>query len=345
MKTTTRLGVAASLMAVATGLATPAFAAGTTSGTLIKNDVTITYNVGGFTQNAVAASDTFAVDRKINLTVTEVGNTTTTVSPGQLAAVTTFSVANLSNTTIDVGLLATNLAGDNFDVSSPFKYYADTNLDGVYTAGDDLEITYLDQLAADGTATVFVVADIPLGGVTGDIANIRLAGTAQEGTTAGTQGATITATGTANTALGVETVLADTAADGNTASDGIHFDDDSYTKLAAALSATKTSRVVSDPINGTNNPKAIPGAVVEYCIAVTNAGGADATSVAINDPLPGLTTYEPTFGVKVDGTVTSGTCNADGTVAGAHASGTVTGTIPSITATQTRTVLFRVTIN
>ena len=342
MNRITRFGATASLMALATGIASPAFAAGTTSGTLITNTVNLTYNVGGVAQNPLSASDTFTVDRKVNLTVTEIGNATTVVSPGQLAAVTTFDVTNLSNATIDVGLLATNLAGDNYDVSN-FKYYVDTNLDGVYSAGD-LQVTYLDQVAADGTTRVFVVADIPLGQTTGQIANIRLSGTASEGTTAGSLGATIMATVGANTA-GVDTVLADSNANGNTASDGISFAQDSYTILAAALTATKTSRIVSDPINGTTTPKAIPGAVVEYCIAVSNGGGADATSVAINDPLPGATTYESTFGVKVNGTVTSGTCNADGAIAGAQASGTVTGTIPSITAGQVRTVLFRATIN
>ena len=163
MKTTTRLSVAASLLAVATGIATPAYAAGTTSGTTITNNVNVTYSVGGVTQNPLSASDSFVVDRKVNLTVTEVGSATTSVSPGQLAAVTTFDIQNLSNTTIDVGLLASNLSGDAYDVSN-FKYYADTNLDGVYTPGTDLEITYLDQVAADGIKRVFVVADIPLGG-------------------------------------------------------------------------------------------------------------------------------------------------------------------------------------
>ncbi len=338
-----RFGAAASVLAVATGMATPAFAAGTISGTSITNNVTVNYSVGGVSQTPLSASDTFVVDRKVNLTVTEVGNTTTSVSPGQLAAVTTFDVANLSNTTIDVGLLATNLTGDGYDVSN-FKYYADTNNNGSYDVGTDLQITYLDQIAADGIKRVFVVADIPLGGSTGDVANIRLSGTALEGTTAGAQGAVIAATSGANTALGVETVLADTNANGNTASDGIAFAQDSYTKLAAALTATKTSRVVSDPVNGTTDPKAIPGAVVEYCIAVTNGGGADASSVAISDPLPSATAYLSSFGVKVNGTVSSGTCNADGAIAGAEASGTVTGTIPSITSSQTRTVLFRVTI-
>ena len=343
MKRTTRLCVAASLMAVATGLASPAFAAGTTSGTSITNTVNVTYNVGAVAQNPLSASDTFTVDRKVNLTVTEVGGATTQVSPGQLAAVTTFDVTNLSNATMDVALAASNLAGDNYDVSN-FKYYVDTNSNGTYDVGVDQQVTYLDQLAADGTKRVFVVADIPLGQTTGQIANIRLSGTASEGTTAGSLGATITQTAGANTA-GVDTVLADSNANGNTASDGISFAQDSYTVLTAALSATKTSRIVSDPVSGITNPKAIPGAVVEYCIAFSNAGGADATNVAVNDPLPGATTYEPTFGVKVNGTVTSGTCNPDGGLAGNQAAGIVTGTIPTISAGQVRTVLFRVIIN
>ena len=75
------------------------------------------------------------------------------------------------------------------------------------------------------------------------------------------------------------------------------------------------------------------------------SGSATATNVAISDTLPGQTTYDATFGVKVNGTVTGGICNADGAIAGAHASGVVSGTIPSVAAGDVRTVLFRVTIN
>lgn len=53
---------------------------------------------------------------------------------------------------------------------------------------------------------------------------------------------------------------------------------------AASLTVTKISTVISDPINGTTDPKAIPGAVVEYCIVVSNApGGATAEGIVIND--------------------------------------------------------------
>ncbi|HYI48471.1 MAG TPA: hypothetical protein VEX35_08410 [Allosphingosinicella sp.] len=353
MKTILRYGATASLLAFVAGTASPAFAAGTPAGSTITNNVSVAYQVGGVSQTGLSASNSFTVDRKVNFTVAEDGNATTVVSPGQLAAVTSFVVTNTSNAPLDFGLAATNRSGgtaahggtDNFDVSN-LRIYADTNNDGDYDPGTDVLITYLDQIAADASARVFVVADVPLGRSTNDVAGVRLTGTAAEATAAGSQGAVVTQTAGANTA-GVDTVFADTvSADGNIARDGIHFDEDDYTILAAALTATKSSRVISDPLNGTTNPKMIPGAVVEYCITVANgSGGAAAANVAISDTLPATTAYEATFGVKVNGTVTGGVCNADGVIVGSHAAGVVSGTIPSIAAGDTRTVLFRVTIN
>jgi uncharacterized repeat protein (TIGR01451 family) len=116
--------------------------------------------------------------------------------------------------------------------------------------------------------------------------------------------------------------------------------------LAAALTITKTSKVVSDPVNGTTNPKAIPGATLEYCVIVANAaGGAGASSVAISDSLPSVITYDSTFGIKLDGTVTSGVCNADGTSGGSYSAGTITGTLTSLPAGSTKTLRYQATIN
>jgi uncharacterized repeat protein (TIGR01451 family) len=353
MTRTQRLLASASVLAAAAAFsASPAVAAGTSSGTTITNTVTLDYQVGGVAQNQLSASDSFTVDRKVVVSVSEVGSATTQVGPGQAVAVTTFSVANASNAAIDVALAATQLSGgtaahggtDDFDVTG-VKIYVDTNANGSYDAGTDQLITYVDQLAADSSKTVFVVASVPLGRVTGDVAGVKLTGTAAEATAAGSLGATITATSGANTA-GVDTVLAESnAANGNTAYDGIDFASDDYTVLAAALTVTKTSRVVSDPVNGTTNPKAIPGATVEYCIAVANAAGsATATSIAVSDDLPAATTFVASS-IKVDGTVTGSTCNADGSAGGSYASGTVTGSLSNVAAGVTRTLVFRVTVN
>ncbi|HEX5184060.1 MAG TPA: hypothetical protein VFW19_13045 [Allosphingosinicella sp.] len=347
-----RLLASASVLAGAALAVSPASAAGTTAGTTITNTVTVDYKVGGVSQNQVSASASFTVDRKINLTVAQIGSTTTSVSPGQTAAVTAFSVTNASNAPLDFALAVSQPSGgtaahggtDNFNVSN-VKMYIDTNNNGVYDPGTDTQITFLDEVAADASKTVFVVADVPLGRSTGDVADVRLTATAAESGTAGSLGATVTQTAGANTA-GMDTVFADTNANGNVAGDGAAFADDDYTVLAAALTATKTSLIISDPINGTTNPKMIPGAVVQYCIAVSNgAGSATASNVSLSDTLPAATTYLSSFGIKLNGTVTGSTCNADGTTGGAFASGVVSGTLNDVTAGSTSTMVFRVTIN
>ena len=335
--------------------ANPAYAAGTAAGLSVTNTVTVNYQVGGVSQTAQTASDTFTVDRKVNVTVAEVGTTTTTVSPGQSAAVTTFQVTNLSNATLDFALTLAQQTGgagahantDSFDASN-LRIYLDnatTGTVGSYDAGDTL-VTYLDELAADGSRTVFVLADIPLGQTTGAVAAVTLTATGREGGTAAAQGAALTETTTGNTA-GMDTVFADGAGSTDAARDAAFSAKDDYTVSAAAITVTKRSTLVSDPFNGTTNPKYIPGAVIEYCIAVSNAAGsASATSVAISDPLPSEVTYLSSFGIKVDGTVNgSGVCLADGAGSGSIAGSTVSGTISSVAASVTRTVLFRATIN
>jgi hypothetical protein len=347
-----RLLASASVLAATAFAASPAFATGTTAGTSVTNSVTLDYKIGGIDQNQVTASDTFTVDRKVSLTVSEIGTTSTTVTPGQTGAVTSFTVSNASNAPLDFALAATQLSGgtaahggtDNYNVTG-LKVYADTNTNGNYDPGTDQEVTYLDQVAADTSRTVFIVADIPLGRATSDVAGVRLTATAAEATTTGTLGATVTQTTGANTS-GVDTVFADTAANGNVARDGIHFAEDDYTILAAALTATKTSRVISDPFNGTTEPKMIPGAVVEYCIAVSNgSGSATAGAINISDTLPGETTYDSAFGIKLNGTVTGSTCNSDGTAGGSYAAGIVSGTLSNMAGGVTRTLVFRVSVN
>lgn len=340
-----------SLLAIAFAGATPALAAGTTAGSTITNTATINYQVGGVSQAPINDSDAFVVDRVINLTVAELGSATTTVVPGQAGAVTTFTVTNTSNAVLDFALTATQTAGgtashggtDNFDVTG-VTLYRDTNGNNVYDAGTDTVVTYLDELAADASVTVFAVASVPAGRATGDVANIRLTATGREGGTAATQGAALTQTAGANTAA-MDTVFADAAGVADAARDAAHSDDDDYTVSTATLTLDKRSTVISDPVNGTTNPKLIPGAVVEYCIAVSNAaGGAAASTVAVSDILPATLTYVASS-IRLNGTTTGLTCNTDGSAGGSFASGTVSGTITTVAAGDTRTLVFRATVN
>lgn len=94
--------------------ANPAFAAGTTAGDAITNTVNVSYQVGGVTQTGTNASDTFVVDRKLDLTVSEANSAAQPVVPGQTAsganpAFLTFNVTNDSNDIVDFALSSTQL--------------------------------------------------------------------------------------------------------------------------------------------------------------------------------------------------------------------------------------------
>lgn len=341
------------LAAIATFASAPALAAGTTAGASITNTATVDFQVGGVSQNQQSASDTFVVDRKINLLVEEVGTVTTNVVPGRSNAITTFQLTNQSNEGLDFLLAATQITGgtaahsgtDNFDVTN-IRIYRDnptTGTVGSWDAGDAL-VTYVDELPADAITRLFVLADIPTGLANGSVAGVQLRATAREGGVLGTQGAAVSQTAGANTAA-KDTVFADGIGvnDGNR--DASHSDDDDYTVQTATLTVTKTSRVISDPFNLTSNPKLIPGATVEYCIAVANTGSADATSVAISDSVPTQLTFAGSSTLLLNGTVTGSTCNADGAAGGSYAAPVVSGTIATVAAGATRTLVFRATVN
>lgn len=362
-----QLIVAASAFALSIGLANPAFAQATTvpnttlAGTDIDNTVTVNYQVAGVDQVEETASDTFKVDRVINLSVAASDSATTIVSPGQDSTntpppVTTFVVTNTSNEALDFALSVANQGGgaapnggsDNFDLTG-LQIFVD-NGDGVYNAADDTA-TFIDELGVDQNATVFVIGEIPNTQVNDDVAAVTLTATAREGGTAGgAVGAAITQDTGADTD-GVETVFADGEGDTDAARDGAFSATDDYTVTAADITVRKISTVISDPVNGTTNPKAIPGAVVEYCIAVANAaGGADAANISIADPLLANITYDASFGNLLNGTIAGDidatfTCNADGAAGGSFASNTVSGTIPTVAAGEARTLVFRVTVD
>lgn len=351
MTRTSKLLGAVSTVALVALSANPALAEGTDAGTAIQNTVSVTFDVGGVTQDPVDSNtDEFVVDRIVNLTVDEVGGTATIVSPGSTQQVTTFTVTNLSNDTVDFALTVDQQTGgagafggtDNFDTTNTTIYL--DNGDGIFNPAEDTVVTYIDELAADTSATVFVVADVPLGQVTGDTATVILTADAHEAGSVGSLGTELTTSAT-NTVGAVDTVLGDGAGETDAANDGAFSAADDYSVLAAAVSVVKTSRIVSDPVSGTTDPKAIPGAVIEYCIAVSNAsGGAAATNITVTDPLPANTTFEA-GSILLDGTVTGPTCNADGTAGGSFDGTNVSGSLSDIAAGNTATLVFRATID
>lgn len=345
MKTTTQLLGAVSAFALVVMSSAPALAAGTSAGDTITNNVSVTFDVGGVTQNAQTDSDTFTVDRRVNVTVNYVG-TATNVTPGEDDAVIVFDVTNLSNDTIDLALSTALNAGTAANIDN-YRIYADTNGNEEFDAGDTL-VTYLDEVAEDETIRVFVLADIGLNAVNDDDFDVTLTADAHLGGGADALGNELLSSTGANDVNGIDTVLFDGAGDTDADNDGAFSDTGTYTVAGAVITLAKSSTVVSDPVNGTTNPKAIPGATVEYCITVANASGAaTATDVNVVDDLPFDVTFI-TGSSFINGDENCANGTAGGTFSaesGPNDEDQVLAALDDVTAGETLSVYFRVEIN
>lgn len=362
-----------SVSAVALAMApTLAIAApvGTPANDIISNTVQVTYSVGGNAQTPInSVADEFRVDRKIDVVVTTQDTSAVIVAPGQTNAVTTFDVSNRSNATIDLLLAASQQSGgagkfagnnDDFDGRN-VRVYVETNGTTGWQLGDT-EATSLSAVASGDSVTVYVVADMvinPVGPVlptNGQVATVILAAQAASGVTAttgkaGTGGTAISQTpaGTVNGKMTVETVFADAQAESETGDglkDGRHAARSDYKVETAQLTVAKYSRVISDPFSGSSSPRAIPGAVVEYCIVVRNTSATvSASSVAVSDTIDTTrlgSITAPTVGGTFDNvdTCTNGTADSWTSVVGS----TYGYTIGTVGTNSTSLVRFQATI-
>ena len=315
-------------------------AAGTASGTNITNSATLDYQVGGVDQSQINSNTTtFVVDNKVDLTVAEVSSTN--VIPGANNQVLVFSVTNTGNTLQGYSLETTDGA-DDFDMTN-VRIYRDDNVDGVPDAGELYTLgTRVADIAPDGNIQILVVADTPLAPTNGQTAVYNLIATTLD---AGTTTITANDSGDVDDPAVVQVVWADGAGTDDAATDGTHSADAIYSVASAELNVTKTQAVVEDPINGTTDPKAIPGATVRYTILVANTGGVDATSVELVDTTPLNTTYVP-GSITLDTVSKTDINDADEADHGASNPGAVTVTIATLANTVgTATITFEVTID
>ncbi|MCP5396771.1 MAG: DUF11 domain-containing protein [Sphingomonadaceae bacterium] len=133
----------------------------------------------------------------------------------------------------------------------------------------------------------------------------------------------------------------------------IGLDDITWCKPQTGIAVQKTSLVVSDPVNGTTNPKAIPGATVRYCILITNNATSTLGSVVASDIIPANVTFIP-------GSMKSGTAcasastaeddNASGgdendPIGASYSGGTLQASSSAITAGTSIAVTFDATVN
>ena len=269
------------------GLSGQAFADGTQSGTIVTNTATVNYTVASVAQTPITVNNAFSVDTVVRFNLT--GGVQVDVTPGETNRVQIYTLTNTSNATSQFTLTPSNLGGDNFDMNAPgsptpgVNVYADTNGNGSYQAGTDLQVTANVSLTNGASAVYFLVGDTPLAPVNNDVAQVELA---IQAINPATSVAWVNDTG-ADTQGGTVGYVPQIVVGNNTATNG-----GSFRVQTATLAVTKSSSVVWDPINlfGAGR-KALPLAIMQYEILVVNTGSSTATLQNISDLLPAETTF------------------------------------------------------
>ena len=324
---------------------TPSVWAQTAASTAVTNSASVDYTVGGVNQADITSNtDSFLVDRLIDLTVAERSGTFTSVVPDQTTFTTTlaFTITNTGNDVQDIAVLAANLAdgtadpfggsADSWNGQGAIEYYLDDGDDvfepgaGDAILGNSAGTRFLNEVPSGGIRVVWVeFADMPANdpGNTLDVdpdkdmdngnnAVVSLVGTVRASDAAATLGAALVNDLGADVQGTVQNVFGDADGPYDGALDAAESDDDAFRVATAVISIAKSSAVISDPINLLVSPKRIPGATVRYTITVTNgAGAATADPVIITDV---ITSTDITY---VPGTLyesADSTCNTSDTL-------------------------------
>jgi hypothetical protein len=276
-------------------------AVGTRAGLTVSNQATVNYSVGTVPQSGItsAAAD-FVVDNRVDFTIA--ANPTpvvpTAADVGDFDVTVEFVVGNTGNQWQDYSFLPSNLAAltdvdgliDSGDMNN-LRVIADNNDDGILTVAD--ADAFIDELEPDTTRLVWILADtdtaVPNELVDGDVANVELTATTNDGN-GGVQGGAVG--GVTVASVGPDNPLAEDVvlAVGGVSGEGSGASRSTYTLSSAALTITKANTLVTDPFVGQpgyTGPFHIPGATVNYSIAVANPSATiDAEDAVIIDNIP-----------------------------------------------------------
>ncbi|WP_246202905.1 proprotein convertase P-domain-containing protein [Sphingomonas lacunae] len=210
---------------------------------------------------------------------------------------------------------------------------------------------FADRVTVTGTFNGANVTPVLTNGIANYVIGNSAFGDATSGDTSGNGNVVVTFTSPVDTI--VISYGNHSLAPANPGQQAIAIHDITFCRPQATLSIAKSSSVISDPVNGTTNPAMIPGAVVRYCLLVTNPGSATTTAIAVTDTIPANLTYVPgsmASGTSCAGATTAEDDNASGADEsdpfGAQLSGTtIIGTAASIGPASTFALRFSATVN
>ena len=155
---------------------------------------------------------------------------------------------------------------------------------------------FADKITIRGSLRGSTVMPVVTNGVANYVIGNTAYGDLASGNTSGDANVTVTF------ASAIDTIVIEygnhSLAPANPGQQAISLHDITFCSPYTTLSVTKTSAVISNPVEGTANAKAIPGALIEYIISVSNTGDSsvDAGTVVVRDNTPAdakmcLTTY------------------------------------------------------
>jgi uncharacterized repeat protein (TIGR01451 family) len=271
-------GAVGALVVVLAFGANDANAVGVAAGTPISNTAEVTYSIGATSTTATSNSVSVTVAEILDVVVT-LQTPSVSVTGGATQQELVYRVTNTGNGPEAFSLVMTSvLGGDDFDpaAATPAIYF-DTDASGDLSAGDTPYVigTNDPNLNADSFVTVLVVNNIPAGVVDGNRGLSRLTAAARTGT--GTPGTNFAGQGVS----GTDAVVGTTGADGEATGQ--------YLVSGVTVNAVKSQTVV-DQFGGA---RPIPGARINYSIAVSATGTGAATAAVFSDNIPANTTYVP----------------------------------------------------
>lgn len=301
-----------------------AFAAGTPAGTDITNVASASYDISGVPTTIQSNTVVIKVDELLDVTVAaDTGDLLT--SPGFVGNVQRYQVTNTGNGSEAFALTA-NVAnsGDDFDPVLQ-KIVIDTNGNGVYDPGVDVDYTAGSNdpvLAPDTSRYVFIITTTPASALDTNRAEVSLTAAAVTGT--GAPGTSFAGAGQG----GGNAVVGSTGADA----------------LASAFLAVQASSVsvlksasILDPFGG-NRP--VPGAIVTYSLVATVSGSGTLNNLVITDPIPTGSQYQTNTITLQAAALT----DATDTDAADYEGTRVRVAVGNVPAGQIRTVTFKVKI-
>jgi uncharacterized repeat protein (TIGR01451 family) len=317
-------------IAATSAMTLPAFAADyditeldTLFGTNVSNTASLKYQVNGTDIEKDSNTVDFKVDRKVIFSVTDnqTGADPVPVQAGDVAT-TIFTVQNDSNAPISYALPVPE-AGTEYSYLSPADGTTVITITSATPANSPdliipLEVGNPVAGQDDDTIEITVAITVPDNAEDGTTVTSSLALTAVEpadnadisngtgtGVTAGDPIVATLDTVTWDQAV-IQTITLPGLLDGTSVE---LTSTQAFIVEAAAITLAKSVRIVSDPINDTTNPKAIPGAIVEYTLTITNSGQVEATGVDLSDEVPAVfdltDAYTETY--TLDGTATTPT--------------------------------------